>query len=99
MFISMLCDMGMLVLFSASCRVVFSQDDYTFVFECYRKGDFYIDDFSLGPDVSTCLMAKASSRWLWHRRLSHVGMRNLQTLVKKKHVIGLNEVKFDKDRL
>src|SRR3954471_22862655 len=26
-------------------------------------------------------------------------MRNLQTLVKKKHVIGLNKVKFDKDRL
>src|SRR3954462_13411453 len=26
-------------------------------------------------------------------------MRNLQTLVKKKHVIGLTDVKFDKDRL
>src|SRR4051812_3869679 len=44
-------------------------------------------------------MAKASSRWLWLRRLGHAGMRNLQTLVKKKHVIGLSEVKYDKDRL
>src|SRR4051812_5005766 len=44
-------------------------------------------------------MAKASSGWLWHRRLGHAGMRNLQTLVKKKHVIGLREVKLDKDRL
>src|SRR3954453_14304823 len=99
MSISKLCDMGMLVLFSASRCVVFSQDDYTFVFEGFRKGDLYIVDFSSGPAVSTCLMAKASSGWLWHRRLGHAGMRNLHNLVKKKHVIGLSEVKFDKDRL
>src|ERR1041385_3676641 len=97
--ISKLCDMGMLVLFSASCCVVFSQDDYTFVFEGYRKGDLYIVDFSSGPAVSTCLMAKASSGWLWNRILGHAGMRNLHNLVKKKHVIGLSEVKFNKDRL
>ena len=42
MSISKLYDMGMLVLFSASRCVVFSQDDYTFVFEGYRKGDLYI---------------------------------------------------------
>src|SRR3954468_677043 len=59
MSISKLCDMGMLVLFSASFCVVFSQDDYTFVFEGYRKGDLYIVDFSSGPAVSTCLMAKS----------------------------------------
>ena len=35
MSISKLCDMGMLVLFSALRCVVFSQDDYTFVFEGY----------------------------------------------------------------
>src|SRR4051812_18639221 len=99
MSISKLCDMGMLVLFSASRCVVFSQDDYTFVFEGYRKGDLYIVDFSSGPAVPTCLMAKASSGWLWHQRLGHAGMRNLHNLVKKNHVIGLSEVKFDKDRL
>src|SRR3954470_7105009 len=99
MSISKLCDMGMLVLFSASHCVVFSQDDYTFVFEGFQKGDLYIVDFSLGPVVSTCLMAKASSGWLWLRRLGHAGMRNLQVLAKKKHIIGLTEVKFEKDRL
>src|SRR3954466_3606746 len=99
MSISKLCDMGMLVLFSASHCVVFSQDDYTFVFEGYRKGDLYIVDFSSGPAVPTCLMAKASSGWLWHQRLGHAGMINLHNLVKKNHVIGLREVKFDKDRL
>ena len=99
MSISKLCDMGMLVLFSASRCVVFSQDDYSFIFEGYQKGDLYIVDFSSGPAVSTCLMAKATSGWLWHRRLGHAGMKNLQTLVKKKHIVGLNEVKLDKDRL
>src|SRR4051812_676420 len=99
MSISKLCDMGMLVLFSTSRCVVFSQDDYTLVFEGYRKRDLYIVDFSLGPAVSTCLMAKASSRWLCHRGLGHAGMRNLQTLVNKKHLIGLSKVKFDKARL
>ena len=48
----------LLVLFSASRCVVFSQDDYTFVFEGFRKGDLYIVDFSSGPAVSTCLMEK-----------------------------------------
>src|SRR4051812_23769177 len=91
--------MGMLVLFFVSRCVVFSRDDYTFVFEGSWKGYLYIVDFTSGPAVSTCLMAKASSGWLWHRRLGHAWMRNLQTLVKKKHVIGLSEVKFDKDRL
>ena len=94
--ISKLGDIGMLVLFSASRCVVFSHDDYTFVFEDYQKGDLYIVDFSSGPAVSTCLMAKATSGWLWHRRLGHAGMKNLQTLISKKHVVGINEVKFDK---
>src|SRR3954453_5790709 len=39
MSISKLCDMGMLVPFSASRYVVFSQDDYKFVFEGFRMGD------------------------------------------------------------
>src|SRR4051812_10392704 len=75
MSISKLCDMGMLVLFSASHCVVFSQDDYSFVFKGYHKGDLYIVDFSSGPAVATCLMAKATSGWLWHRILGHVGMK------------------------
>ena len=60
MSISKLFDMGMLVLFSASRCVVFSQDDYTFIFEGYKKGDLYIVDLSSGPAMSTCLIAKAT---------------------------------------
>ena len=46
--------------------------------------------------MSTC---KASEGWLWHRRLGHAGMRNLHTLANKKHVIGIEGVKFKKDHL
>src|SRR3954471_15177187 len=99
MSISKLCNMGMLVLFSASRCVVFSQVDYSFMFEGYRKGDLYIVNFSSGPAVSTCLMAKATSGWLWHRRLGHAGMKNLQTLISKKNSVGIKNAKFDKDRL
>jgi transposase InsO family protein len=37
--------------------------------------------------------------WLWHRRLAHVGMKNLHKLLKGDHVIGVTNVVFEKDRL
>jgi hypothetical protein len=36
--------------------------------------------------------------WLWHRRLSHVGMRNLHKLQKDGHIIRLTNIIFEKDR-
>ncbi len=45
----------------------------------------------------TCLIAKSSMGWLWHRRLAHVGMRNLATLLKGEHILGLTNVTFEKD--
>ena len=56
-------------------------------------------DFSEGPQLAVCLLEKASECWLWHRRLGHASMRNLYTLAKKKHVIGIEAVKFKKDHL
>jgi hypothetical protein len=36
--------------------------------------------------------------WLWHRRLAHVGMKNLHKLLKGEHILGLTNVHFEKDR-
>jgi hypothetical protein len=36
--------------------------------------------------------------WLWHRRLAHVGMKNLHKFLKGEHVLGLTDVYFEKDR-
>ena len=66
---------------------------------CCDHGSLYIVDFSIGPQPTVCLLAKASEGWLWHRRLGHAGMRNLHTLAKKKHVISIENVKFLKDYL
>ena len=99
MSVGKLCDLGMLVLFSISKCIVFMASDHSFVFEGIRKGDLYIVDFSKGPSVQTCLLAKATEGWLWHHRLGHAGMRNLQNLVKKKHLRGIPNVKFDNNRL
>jgi transposase InsO family protein len=44
-------------------------------------------------------VAKSSLGWLWHRRLAHVGMRNLNKLLKGDHILGLTNVSFEKDRI
>ncbi len=99
MSVSMLCDLDMIVIFGKYRCVVIMESDKSKVFEGVRRGDLYIVDFSTGPQPATCLLAKTSKGWLWHRRLGHAGMRNLHTLAKKKHVIGIELVKFLKDHL
>ena len=44
-------------------------------------------------------MAKDDKGWLRHRRLSHVGMRNLKDLLKGEHILGLTNISFEKDRV
>jgi transposase InsO family protein len=64
------------------------------------KGKVYLVDLSKeNIEPGTCLVAKSDLGWLWHRRLAHVGMRNLAKLQKGEHIIGLTNVVFEKDRL
>ena len=95
MSVSMLCDLDMVDVFGKYRCVVVMEADNSKVFEGFRRGDLYI----AGPQPAVCLLAKASEGWLWHRRLGHASMRNLHTLAKKKHVIGIENVKFLKDHL
>src|SRR4051812_9990049 len=99
MSVSMLCDLDMVVVFGKYRCVVIMESNKSKVFEGFRKGDLYIVDFSADSQPAVCLLAKTSEGWLWHRRLGHAGMRNLHTLAKKKHVIGIENVKFLKDHL
>src|SRR4051812_15232506 len=99
MSVSMLCDLDLIVLFGKYGCVVQMVSDYSIVFRGVRKGDLYIVDFSKGPQVATCLMARATKCWLRHKRLGHAGMRNLQKLVLKKHILGIEEIRFTKDQL
>jgi transposase InsO family protein len=47
--------------------------------------------------LDICLIAKTKIGWLWHQRLSHVGMRNLHKLQKDGHILGLTNIVFEKD--
>ena len=50
-------------------------------------------------NLSTCLFFQSSLDWLWHRRLGHVGMKQFNRLLKHDLVVGLKNVKFEKDKL
>jgi hypothetical protein len=63
-------------------------------------GQLYLVDFNdNNAELDTCLIAKTNMGWLWHRRLAHVGMKNLQKLLKREHILGLTNVHFKKDRI
>jgi hypothetical protein len=49
-------------------------------------------------ELDRWLIAKTNMSWLWHRRLAHVGMRNLHKLKKDGHIFELTNIVFEKDR-
>ena len=78
---------------------VFKRSNLKVVFVGHVEDNLYVVDFSKEKThLATCLMAKADVGWLWHRRLAHVGMRNLQALLKGEHILGLTNVSFAKER-
>ena len=98
--VSQLCEMGYNCLFTNVDVTVFRRDDSSIVFKGHMKGKLYLVDFTSDKaSLETCLMAKSSMGWLWHRRLAHAGMRNLSKLLKGEHILGLTNVSFEKDRI
>jgi transposase InsO family protein len=64
------------------------------------EGQLYLVDFNENTTkLNTCLIAKTNMGWLWHRRLAHVGMKNLHKLLNGEHILGLTNVHFEKDRV
>jgi hypothetical protein len=97
--VSQLCHMGYNCLFTNVDVSVFRRSDGSLAFKGVLDDKLYLVDFSKEEaDLDACLIAKTSMGWLWHRRLAHVGMKNLHKLLKGEHVLGLNNVYFEKDR-
>jgi hypothetical protein len=70
------------------------------IFKGFRYENLYLVDFNASEaQLSTCLFTKSSMGWLWHRRLSHVGIKQLNRLIKHDLVRGLKDVTFKKDKL
>ena len=98
--VSQLCEMGFNCLFTDKGVEVYRREDSSIAFTGHLKEKLYLVDFTSNRvNPETCLMAKSSMGWLWHRRLAHVGMRNLAKLQKGEHILGLTNVSFEKDRI
>jgi hypothetical protein len=79
---------------------IFRRSDESVTLKVVLKGKLYLVDVTKErAQLDTCLLAKSSMGWLWHRRLAHVGMRNLDELLKGEHILGLTNVSFEKDRV
>ena len=95
-----LASVGYDTLFGLMDVKVFKRDTLEVAFVGELDGNLYTVDFSKESTFhTTCLMAKADMAWLWHRRLAHVGMKNLQNLLNGNHILGLTNVSFKKDRV
>jgi hypothetical protein len=97
--VSQLCHMDYNCLFTNIDVSVFRRSDGSLTFKGVLDSKLYLVDFSkenVGPDA--CLIAKTNMGWLWHRRLAHVGMKNLHKLLKGEHVLELTDDCFEKDR-
>ena len=64
MSVSMLCDLNMIVIFGKYRCLVLMETHKSLVFKGYRRGDLYMVDFSAGPQLAVCLLAKALECWL-----------------------------------
>jgi hypothetical protein len=87
--------------FSPKDVVITSIKSDVLIFKGIRYGILYLVDFSSNDaSLSTCLFIKSSKGWLWHRRIAHVGMNQLNKLMKHDLIIGLNnDIIFEKNKL
>jgi hypothetical protein len=97
--ISQLCEIGYNCLFTDKGVTIFRRSNGSLAFKGVLRGKLYLMYFITEEvELDRCLIAKTNMGWLWHRRLAHVGMRNLHKLQKDGHILGLTNIVFEKDR-
>ena len=95
-----MCDLGFKCIFGVDDVEIISVDGSNLIFKGFRYENLYLVDFNAREaELTTCLITKSSMGWLWHRRLGHVGMKQLNKLIKHDLVRGLKDVTFEKDKL
>jgi hypothetical protein len=98
--VSQLCEMGYNCLFTDKGVTIFRKNDGSFAFKGVLRGKLYLVDFIPEEvELDRYLIAKTNMGWLWHRRLAHVGMRNLHKLQKDCHILRLTNMVFEKTGL
>ena len=100
--ISQFCDKGYGVLFDKEkCQILHKKNGMP-ALQGVRKGNLFVADLMSGcKDEVKCFYAKASpdESWLWHKRLSHLNFKSMNSLVKRELVRGLPQMEFTHEGL
>jgi hypothetical protein len=98
--VAQLCYLKFKCIFGVDDVEIISVDGSNLIFKGFRYENLYLVDFNASDtQLLTFLFTKSSMGWLWHRRLGHVGMKQLNKLIKYDLVRGLKDVIFEKDKL
>jgi hypothetical protein len=98
--VAQLCDLGFSCNFIFGGVLISSVDGNNLMFKGFRYENLYLVYFSSNEaKLTICIFSKTSLGWLWHRRLGHVSMKQLNQLTKHDLVRGLKDVKFKKNKL
>jgi hypothetical protein len=80
-------------LFTDKGMTIFRRSDDSFAFKGVLRGKLYLIYFIPEEvELDRCLITKTNMGWLWHRRLAHVGMRNIHKLQKDGHIFRLTNI-------
>ncbi|KAK1365621.1 hypothetical protein POM88_041182 [Heracleum sosnowskyi] len=100
--ISQFCDKGYNVDFRKDKCLITNRKDEKLTLLGVRKGNLFIADLSSSSEGEvTCFYEKASSEqsWLWHKKLSHLNFKIMNSLVKRELVRGLPLMEFNQEGL
>jgi hypothetical protein len=98
--VAQLCDLGFKCIFRVYDVEIISIDGSNLIFKEFKYENLYLVDFNAREaQLLTCLLTKSSTGWLWHRRLGHVRIKQLNKLIKHDLVKGLKDVTFEKHKL
>ena len=93
--ISQFCDKGYGVLFDKERCQILHKKNGLLALQGVRKGNLFIADLQSGSkDEVNYFYAKASTdeSWLWHKKLSHLNFKTMNSLVKRELVRGLPQM-------
>ena len=100
--ISQLCDKGYEVLFEKEkCQILHWKNGLP-ALQGVRKGNLFVVDLLSGcKDEVNWFYAKASSgdSWLWHKRLSHLNFKTMNSQAKRELVRGLPQMELTQEGL
>ena len=100
--ISQFCDKGYDVLFDKERCQILHKKNGLLALQGVRKGNLFIVDLQSGSkDEFNCFYAKASTNesWLWHKKLSHLKFKSMNSLLKRELVRGLPRMEFTQEGL